>query len=156
MKRISIILAALFLSYNLFSQENPLKVETYKLQNGLTVYLNVDHSAPMVSGMVAVKGGSKRDPKDATGIAHYFEHIMFKGTDEIGTIDFETEKIYLDSISMLYDKLGLTKDEDAKLEIQKEKDNIKEIMMYMLENEVLLWLGERDGMDVYQKADKRL
>jgi zinc protease len=83
---------------NLPAQEYPLKVESYQLENGLTVYLNVDKTMPMVNGMVVVKGGAKRDPKDATGIAHYFEHILFKGTDEIGSIDYQKEKIYLDSI----------------------------------------------------------
>ncbi len=95
-----------------------LKVERYTLKNGLTVYLNEDHSASSVMGMVAVKGGSKRDPKDATGIAHYFEHIMFKGTDKIGTTDYTKEKVYLDSIAQQYDKLGTTSDKKERESIQ--------------------------------------
>jgi predicted Zn-dependent peptidase len=104
----------------LSAQNNPLKIESYKLKNGLTVYLNEDHTMPMVHGMVSVKGGGKRDPKDATGIAHYFEHIMFKGTNQIGTINYADEKPYLDSIRTLYDNLGKTKDEEKRLAIQKE------------------------------------
>lgn len=100
-----------------FSQEG-LKVTTMKLQNGLTVYLNEDHNNPSVFGAVIVKGGSKRDPRDATGIAHYFEHIMFKGTDKLGTIDYQSEKVYLDSISYMYDSLGKTKDDDIRKKIQ--------------------------------------
>jgi len=109
---------------SLYSQDNPLKVESYQLSNGLTVYLNEDHNMPMVNGMIAVKGGSKRDPANATGIAHYFEHILFKGTDEIGTIDFEQEKPYLDSIENLYDELGKMTTDEERLAIQKEINRV--------------------------------
>lgn len=95
-----------------------LNLISYKLDNGLTIFLNPDSQASTVYGMVVVKGGSKRDPKDATGIAHYFEHIMFKGTDALGTIDYQTEKIYLDSIEVEYDKLGKTIDATERRQIQ--------------------------------------
>ena len=62
-------------------------VETFYLDNGLKVVLCEDHSAPTIYGTVYVHVGSKNDPLDATGMAHYFEHIMFKGTDKIGTTD---------------------------------------------------------------------
>ena len=126
------------LSLAMFAQvEKSIPVETYKLKNGLTVYLNPDHSMPMVQGMVVVKGGSKRDPKDATGIAHYFEHIMFKGTDKIGTINYTEEKPYLDSISDLYDELGKTIDEAKRLEIQQEINRISiKAADYAIPNEV--------------------
>ncbi len=124
MKKLLFSAAFIIFSCSLFSQDNPLKVETYQLSNGLTVYLNEDHNMPMVYGMVAVKGGSKRDPKDATGIAHYFEHIMFKGTDEIGTIDYEQEKPYLDSIENLYDELGKKTTDEEREAIQKEINRI--------------------------------
>jgi len=99
--------------------QNPLDVKEYKLPNGLTVYLNEDHTAPVVMGAVAIKGGSKRDPKNSTGIAHYLEHMMFKGTDMMGTIDYNSEKIWLDSISLKYDELAKTQDESQRLAIQK-------------------------------------
>lgn len=126
------------LSLAIFAQnEKSIPVETYTLKNGLTVYLNPDHSMPMVQGMVVVKGGSKRDPKDATGIAHYFEHIMFKGTDKIGTINYAEEKPYLDSISDLYEDLGKTVDEKKRLEIQKEINRISiKASDYAIPNEV--------------------
>ena len=97
---------------------NALYVEQYTLKNGLTVYLNEDHTQPNILGAVVVKGGSKRDPADATGIAHYFEHIMFKGTDKMGTIDYLSEKVYLDSIRMKYDELGKTTNKKDRLKIQ--------------------------------------
>ena len=118
MKLPGFITVFILLALPLFSQDDPLHVESYKLSNGLTVYLNEDHTMPMVHGMVAVKGGAKRDPKEATGIAHYFEHIMFKGTDQIGTVNYAEEKIYLDSIKDLYDQLGETSDVEKRSSIQ--------------------------------------
>lgn len=87
---------------------NSMKVTEYKLSNGLTVMLSENHDAPKVFGSVAVKAGGKNDPHDATGIAHYLEHVLFKGTQDMGTIDFEKEKPYLDSINYLYEQLGKT------------------------------------------------
>jgi len=137
MKHLLFIMLLSFLSGQLSGQNKPLKVESYKLKNGLTVYLNEDHTMPMVHGMVVVKGGSKRDPSDATGIAHYFEHIMFKGTEELGTIDYAQEKIYLDSISVLYDLLRLNSDKDKRLEIQKEINRISiKAAEYAIPNEL--------------------
>ena len=85
-----------------------LRVDEYKLDNGLTVWLNEDHSQPKIFGAVVVKAGAKDCPD--TGIAHYFEHMMFKGTDRIGTLDYDAEKVLLDSIVMKYDELAATED----------------------------------------------
>ena len=97
---------------------NALKVKEYRLENGLTVWLNEDHSQPKVFGAVVVKAGAKDCPD--TGIAHYFEHMMFKGTDRIGTLDYESEKVLLDSIAMKYDELAMTEDTAARARLQKE------------------------------------
>ena len=97
---------------------NALKVKEYRLENGLTVWLNEDHSQPKVFGAVVVKAGAKDCPD--TGIAHYFEHMMFKGTDRIGTLDYESEKVLLDSIAMKYDELAMTEDTAARTRLQKE------------------------------------
>ena len=93
-----------------------LEVKELKLSNGMTVWLNEDHSQPKVFGAVVVKAGAKDCPN--TGIAHYFEHIMFKGTDRIGTIDYQAEKPWLDSISAQYDLLSQTHDEAERTKIQ--------------------------------------
>lgn len=105
---------------NLLTAQNTkaLEVKEHKLDNGLTVWLNEDHSQPKVFGAVVVKAGSKDCPD--TGIAHYFEHMMFKGTDKIGTVDYEAERVLLDSIAMKYDELAVTEDELARAEIQKD------------------------------------
>lgn len=97
---------------------NALKVKEYRLENGLTVWLNEDHSQPKVFGAVVVKAGAKDCPD--TGISHYFEHMMFKGTDRIGTLDYESEKVLLDSIAMKYDELAMTEDTAARARLQKE------------------------------------
>ena len=97
---------------------NALKVKEYRLENGLTVWLNEDHSQPKVFGAVVVKAGAKDCPE--TGLAHYFEQMMFKGTDRIGTLDYESEKVLLDSIAMKYDELAMTEDTAARARLQKE------------------------------------
>lgn len=96
----------LMLSVALSAQaQQPLKVTTSHLKNGMKLVIVEEHSAPKVYGTVYVHVGSKNDPLDATGMAHYFEHIMFKGTDSIGTINWAKEKPILDSIEHLYDVL---------------------------------------------------
>ena len=94
-------------------------IEEYKLENGLTVYLNEDHNTPEIFGMVVTKAGAKNDPADATGMAHYQEHILFKGTTKLGTTNWEKEKVHIDKIFELYDKLGKTTDEEERKTIQK-------------------------------------
>lgn len=92
---------------------------SYKLKNGLTIILNEDHQQPSIYGCVVTKSGSKDDPSDATGLAHYLEHVLFKGTNEIGTTDWEQEKVHYDKIIALYDELQNATEEDIE-RIQKE------------------------------------
>jgi predicted Zn-dependent peptidase len=115
-----ITVALLSYSTNLLSAElpKPLQVKELKLSNGLTVWLNEDHSQPKIFGAVVVKAGAKDTPN--TGVAHYFEHMMFKGTDNIGTTNYPAEKVLLDSIVARYDELSRTKNEKDRLRIQKE------------------------------------
>ena len=75
---------------------------TYTLDNGLKVYMTVNKESPRIQTYIAVKVGGKNDPADNTGLAHYLEHIMFKGTDKLGTSNYEAEKPLLDSIESLY------------------------------------------------------
>ena len=76
----------------------------YKLENGLTVLLWEDHDQPDVTGYVAVRAGSIDEPKEYTGLAHYLEHMLFKGTQRIGSLDWEKEKPYYEEIIKLYDE----------------------------------------------------
>lgn len=109
MNKIGLIVALQLVCTCAYAQTtDALKVRETKLNNGMTVWLNEDHSQPKVYGAVVVKAGAKDCPN--TGIAHYFEHIMFKGTDKIGTTDYAKEKIWLDSIASQYDLLAKTTD----------------------------------------------
>ncbi len=110
------ILVALFAQQALLAKG--LDVRELKLSNGLTVWLNEDHSQPKVYGALVVKAGAKDCPN--TGIAHYLEHVLFKGTQKIGTIDYAAEKVWLDSISMKYNELSQTKDDAQRLAIQRD------------------------------------
>ena len=108
-----------------FSQTSKLlEVKELSLSNGMTVWLNEDHTQPKVFGAVVVNAGAKDCPN--TGIAHYFEHIMFKGTDEIGTVDYAAEKPWLDSIAACYDRLAATTDEAQRTAIQKDINRLSQ------------------------------
>ena len=85
-----------------------LQVESFKLENGFTVYLNPDSTSTKVFGAILVNAGSVHELPNATGMAHYLEHMLFKGTDMIGTRDYEKEKVHYDSIVQLYDQLERT------------------------------------------------
>ena len=143
MKKLFLALV-IILSVNVMSAQ--VKVKTTKLDNGLKVVMCEDHSSPKAYGAVYVHAGSKNDPLEATGMAHYFEHIMFKGTDKIGTINWEAEKVYLDSIDIMYDKLHETTDADARAAIQKK---INELSLastdYAIPNEVDVILTKMGG-----------
>jgi predicted Zn-dependent peptidase len=81
----------------------PLGVRVYKLDNGLTVYLSDYKNAPRIQTYVAVRAGSKNDPATATGLAHYLEHMVFKGTSKLGTKDWGKEQAELNKIEALYE-----------------------------------------------------
>ena len=146
MKRLSMLMfAVLFCFLTVNAQEN-LKVETFYLDNGLKVVLCEDHSAPTILGTVYVHAGSKNDPLDATGMAHYFEHIMFKGTDKIGTTDWEKEKVFLDSIDIMYDKLHETDVPEERAAIQQKINELSIASTdYAIPNEVDLILTKMGG-----------
>ena len=83
---------------------DPFKTRIYTLDNGLKVYMSVYKDAPKIQTLVAVRAGSKNDPAETTGLAHYFEHMMFKGTTHYGTKDWVKEKPYIVAIDSLYDR----------------------------------------------------
>ncbi|MCE9538429.1 MAG: insulinase family protein, partial [Bacteroidetes bacterium] len=89
---------------------DPLNARIYRLDNGLTVYMTVYKNAPRIQTYIATRAGSKNDPKDATGLAHYLEHMLFKGTDKYGSKDYAKEKIELDKIEALYEVYRKTKE----------------------------------------------
>lgn len=136
MKKIATFILLVVATTALYAQQ-PLKIETFKLDNGLKVILCEEHSKPKVYGCVVVHAGSKNENASATGIAHYFEHIMFKGTDRIGTTNWAAEKPYLDSISQAYDRLHATTDAAQRHDIQLEINRLNvAATKYAIPNEV--------------------
>ena len=77
---------------------DPMQTRIYTLPNGLKVYLSVNKEQPRIQTYVAVRTGSRNDPAETTGLAHYLEHLMFKGTRLFGTTDAVKEQPYLDDI----------------------------------------------------------
>ena len=82
---------------------DPLKTKIYTLENGLKVYMTVNKEEPRIQTFIAVRSGGRNDPADNTGLAHYLEHLMFKGTEVLGTTDYQAEKPILDQIEELYE-----------------------------------------------------
>jgi len=83
---------------------DPMKSKIYTLDNGLKVYMTVNKEEPRIQTYIAVRVGGKNDPSETTGLAHYLEHIMFKGTEQYGTQDYAAEKPLLDEIEQLYEQ----------------------------------------------------
>lgn len=94
---------------------DPTNTRIYTLDNGLKVYLSVTKKEPRIQTYIAVRTGSKNDPHETTGLSHYLEHLMFKGTTNFGTVNYEAEKPLLDSIEAAYEKYRtLTDPEERK------------------------------------------
>lgn len=83
---------------------DPLKTRIYTLDNGLKVYMTVNPETPRIQTYIAVRVGAKNDPSETTGLAHYFEHLMFKGSESFGTQDYAAEKPLLDEIEALFER----------------------------------------------------
>lgn len=135
--------------------QSPLDVTELKLQNGFTVWLNIDRSQPKVFGAVVVKAGAKDCPN--TGIAHYFEHLLFKGTQKIGTVDYAAEKPWLDSIAAEYDKLAATTDPQQRRDIQSEINRLSiKAADYAIPNEFerLITTYGGTGLNAYTSFDE--
>ncbi|MET3036774.1 insulinase family protein [Chryseobacterium sp. NRRL B-14859] len=115
---------------------DPTSARYYTLKNGLTVILSPTNKDPRIQVYIATKAGSKTDPADHTGLAHYLEHMLFKGTDQFGSKDWTKEKPLLDQIDALYEKYNQTKDETKRKEIYKEIDKVSgEAAKYAIANE---------------------
>src|SRR6266545_3393562 len=93
---------------------DPMQARIYTLKNGLTVYLSVNKTEPRVQTMIAVRAGSKNDPADCTGLAHYLEHLLFKGTDRYGSLDYSKEEPLLNEIEGLYETYRGTRDAEQR------------------------------------------
>lgn len=137
MKKITsfaIVVLIAIISTSVFSQNSDLKYKTvpndpigariYTLDNGLKVYMSVNPETPRIQTYIAVRVGGKNDPAETTGLAHYFEHLMFKGTKKFGTRDYTQEEPMLKEIEGLFEKYRNTEDDTRRKAIYKEIDSI--------------------------------
>lgn len=125
-----------FTRINAPNPDDPMDVHIYQLENGLTVYLTENHEEPQFHAEIVVRAGSKNDPKETTGLAHYLEHLLFKGTQQIGTLDYAKERVYLDQITDLYEAHYKEKDPDKRKTIYaKINDLSQKAAQYAIPNE---------------------
>ena len=103
---------------------DPMNARIYTLDNGLKVYLTVNKETPRIQTYIAVRVGGKNDPAETTGLAHYFEHLMFKGTQKFGTQNYEAEKPMLDQIEQLFEVYRKTTDEAERKAIYHQIDSV--------------------------------
>ncbi len=115
---------------------DPLKARIYTLDNGLKVYMTVYKDAPRIQTAIAVKVGHKNDPTDNTGMAHYLEHLLFKGTDEFGSLDWGKEKVEIDKITDLFEAYRSETDQEERAAIYHQIDSISGVAaQYAIANE---------------------
>lgn len=118
------------------AKNDPFGVRIYTLENGLQVFLAINEDAPRIQTYIPVKTGSNRDPQDNTGLAHYLEHMMFKGTSRLGTADWPKEQQLLSHLSDLFELHKAESDLQKKKEIYKDIDKIShEASKYAIANE---------------------
>lgn len=111
-------------------------VRIYTLKNGLKVYLAQNFDAPKIQTYIPVRTGSNNDPSDNTGLAHYLEHMMFKGTSKLGSANWEKEKPLLDEISNLYEQHKAETNPEKKKEIYRKIDEVsQEASKFAIANE---------------------
>ena len=136
---------------------DPMGTRIYTLENGLKIYLSSYKQAPRIQTFIAVKTGSKNDPAQATGLAHYLEHIMFKGTTQFGTMNWDKEKVYLDQIEQLFELHRNTKDTLARKNIYHRIDSLSLIAAsFAIANEYSKMLNQMgaEGTNAYTWVDQ--
>jgi predicted Zn-dependent peptidase len=107
-----------------YVSNDPMKARFYTLKNGLTVILSRNNKTPRIKSLIAVRAGSNSDPKNHTGLAHYLEHLLFKGTYLYGSLDSTKEKYYLTEIENLYDTYNQTTDSAGRRTIYRKIDSV--------------------------------
>ena len=116
---------------------DPSNTEIYQLENGLQVYLTENHEKPEFYAELVVRAGYKHDPPETTGLAHYLEHLLFKGTQKLGTIQWEKEKIHIDRIEDLYEQRFKETDPEKRQAIYAEINKESQMAsQYAIPNEI--------------------
>ena len=133
-----------------------MKTRIYTLDNGLKVYMSVNKEKPRLQANVVVKTGSRNDPAETTGLAHYLEHLMFKGSQKFGTTDAAKEKPYLDEITKRYESYRKLTDPEQRKQAYHEIDSISQLAAkYNIPNEydkLMSSIGS-EGTNAYTSND---
>lgn len=117
--------------------KDPMDVHIYQLDNGLTVYLTQNHEEPRFYVEIVTRGGSRDDPAESTGLAHYLEHLLFKGTQRLGTLDWEKERPHIRLIETLYEEHWKEKDPEKRKTIYaKINKESQKAAAYAIPNEI--------------------
>ncbi len=135
---------------------DPLQARIYTLDNGLKVYMTVNKDEPRIQTYIAVRVGGKNDPAETTGLAHYFEHLMFKGTNHFGTMNYEAEKPLLDQIEQQFETYRKTTDEAQRKAVYHTIDSLSyEASKYAIPNEYdkLMAAIGANGTNAYTSFD---
>jgi predicted Zn-dependent peptidase len=136
---------------------DPMNVRIYTLDNGLKVYLSVYKQTPRIYTSIAVNTGSKNDPSDNTGLSHYLEHMMFKGTGKYGTADFTRESVELNKIDSLFEVYRSYKDTVIRKRIYHQIDSVSGVAAtYGIANEYDKMMGYigATGTNAYTSNDQ--
>ena len=135
---------------------DPMQTRIYTLPNGLKVYLSVNQEKPRIQTYIAVRTGSRNDPAETTGLAHYLEHLMFKGTKLFGTTDAAKEQPYLDDIERRYEHYRTVTDPATRRQLYHEIDSVSQIAaQYFIPNEydkLMASIGA-EGTNAYTSND---
>ena len=135
---------------------DPMETKMYTLDNGLKVYMTVNKETPRIQTYIAVKVGGKNDPAETTGLAHYFEHLMFKGSEQFGTADYAAEKPLLDQIEALFEVYRVTEDEAERAELYRQIDSISYVASDLFipnEYDKLMSVIGAEGTNAYTSTD---
>ena len=140
-----------------YALNDPYKARIYTLKNGLKVYMSVYKNAPRIQTYIAVRAGSKNDPATATGLAHYLEHMVFKGTDKFGSKDFTKESVEINKIENLYEVYRKTTDTEKRKAIYHQIDSVSGVAArFAIANEydkMLAGIGGQ-GTNAYTSFDQ--
>lgn len=135
---------------------DPMKARIYTLKNGLTVYLSVNKEKPRIQTYIAVRTGSRNDPAETTGLAHYLEHLMFKGTTHFGTSNLEAETPYLNAIQDKYEYYRTLTDPQERKACYHEIDSLSQLAaQYNIPNEYDKMMANigAEGSNAYTSND---
>ena len=162
MKKICLLLFCLFAILPLSARDyetvpgDMMQTRIYTLENGLKVYLSVNNEKPRIQTYIAVRTGSKNDPAETTGLAHYLEHLMFKGTKQFGTNNAEAEAPFLAEIELRYEAYRRLTDPEARRQAYHEIDSVSQLAAkYFIPNEYdkLMAAIGAEGTNAYTSND---